>query len=157
MTGHADRQRQCAFRATRLGRLDRTTQRLGVTRDHDLPRRVEIDGFGNLVARGLATGLDQGCVIKADDGRHAALAIGHRIAHDLASKAHQLYRFRELQHASRDQGGEFTQTVPCHPSWISTAHRPPDAPGRDTGNQHQRLGDFGECELLCGALLREIP
>ena len=52
--------------------------------DDHLLRRVVVDGFDHLAARGLGAGrLDIG-IAQPQHGRHAALPIGHRIAHEKA-------------------------------------------------------------------------
>lgn len=128
-----------------------------MTRDHHLPRRVEIDRLGNLIAGRLATGIDQGGVIEPDDGGHTTLSIGNGITHDLAAETYEIDRLGKLEHARRDQRRELTQTVPCDPSWISATDGAPDAPRRHTRHQHQWLGDFGERKTLRWTLLRELP
>ena len=157
VTRHADRQRQGTLGAHGFRPLDGAGDRRAMTGDDDLPRRVEVDGLDHFALGGGGAHRLHGGVLEPEHRGHPALAGRHRIAHELAAYADEIDRILEAEGSRRDQGREFAEAMARDPIRRRPARRAPGAPGRHPGDQHQRLRDLGERELLGGPLLRERP
>ena len=98
------RERERAARACRLAVFDRFIQCGALARDDQLAGAVVVD-------RADQTALDRGAglldlrVLKAEDGRHAAVDRVRRLLHQLAAHGYDLDAVRERYHARRRERG----------------------------------------------------
>jgi hypothetical protein len=143
------RQRQRALGALFLGQHAGALDARGGTGDHDLRRRIEIDGFDGL-QRQLGLGLRADRlhvrVRQAQHDGHAALPDRHRFLHRLGTEAHQRQRVLQRERAGGDQRRVFAEAVAGDDVGLAAAGGQPRAVGRDRGGQHHRLGVGGQVQ-----------
>ncbi len=157
MGGHTDCQGDSPFRAGRLCRRHRAFHCAGVTGDHHLPRRVEVDRNHDFPRGRLGTDSAHGSIVQPQDHGHGADAFRHRRLHAAPAFGNQCNRLAEIDGAGADQCGVFTQAVPGHQRRPGTTVCLPCAPHGDTGSQHGGLGPVCPVELVFRALLDQLP
>ena len=154
---HADRQQHRALGPTRFRGLDGTRHGGGVAGDHDLARRVEIDGLDHFALGRLAAGGRKFGVIQAEDGSHRALPQRHGFLHHLAAETHDVERGPEIHGIGADQGGVLAEAVTRHRHRPRTAAVDPHPPRGHAGCQHRGLGSLRRTEVRFRARLAQRP
>ena len=157
MRGHADRQRDGALGAARLGRLDRAPDGSRFARDHDLAGGVEIHRLHYRPARRLAAHGDDRLVIEAENGRHRPGSRRNGLLHHLTAKAHQLHRCRKIERPGASERGELSQAVAGDEPRQRAAPRAPGAPHGHPGGKHRGLRTLGGIQALFGPIADQLP
>jgi hypothetical protein len=140
-----------------LGETDRPLDRLAVAGNHDLPRRIEVDGFDHLSLRRFRACGHHGAVVSTHDRRHRALPRGHGLLHRLRAKAHQRQRIAKRERAGGDERRVFAEAVSGEHRGHRTPGSLPRTQRRDAGGEHHRLRIGREVQCVRRSLLDQRP
>src|SRR5690606_30713750 len=157
MRRHAHAEPQHPLRARRARALGGTLHGRALAGDDYLPRAVEVDGAHHFALRRFAARRDDGIVVEAENGRHAARARRRGRLHELGAARDEAHGVGERQRARAGERRVLAEAVACHERRHGTALPAPGAPGGDARRQHRGLGDDRLVQPLGRAVLHQLP
>ena len=111
------RQRQRTFGSRFFGGVHGTLDGGGITRDHNLSGRIEVDGFDHFALRGFCTNGFNLFVFQAEDRRHRTYALRHGRLHQFGAQADEFDCIRKIQCAGGDECSVFAEAVAGNDGW----------------------------------------
>lgn len=107
MKGPRNGERNGSPAAASLKKLYRFCKAVAAPGNHHLPGRIEIHRLHGPHGRGFTAGFNNGFVIEANDGCHAAHTDRHRFLHGLRTETHKLHGILKGKCSRRRERGIF--------------------------------------------------